>query len=522
MMLPTAPGLGSLRLSPRARVQCRVARPGSAAAVLDRPTQAEAAAAPAPDAQAPPSDASAPRAPRRRGRRPPATGSDDGERPPRSSSSTTRAPRPPREQSADQSSHQAPIFTPVESATSLILRGLRGGAASAADEQNEGGAPSAPSASVPLAVEGGAEGLAVAVLALSRAQHALRTERGLELAITGASTQRRNVPLPTLPPRNNARSGGGEEESGGGGGGDGEEESGGGGGGGGGGARPPLRTRAQTSLRARLTAAPAAPPTDRPVRRVDVLPGTPRNAVVAAAVAALRAGGSAPVDLVARGPRAASNALAALGLVRATFLRGSAEFSPAPFRGRRRDGEADGEAESAAAAPAPAAAAAARAFPPLDVVAVLDALPPARPASPEATATPAAPAPHELVIRLRLSTCPPPSRKESRAEREADGAAAAAPRADADADAEKARRNAARRERSDKKAAAAELRAAVAAAAAAEGGSPSSSSGPSVPPPSAALQRELSELAERVRDLTEMNATILEMLERDKRAEQRP
>jgi hypothetical protein len=437
---------------PRPFTQCRVARPS---AVLDKPTEDVATEAPAPRAGA--VDGAAPPPPRRRRqpRRRADSGSDDND-----------------SDINQQQQQQGPTFTPVESAASLILRGL-------APSSREGGGAEE---GVPLAVES-AEGLAVAVLALSRAQHALRTERGLELTIARASTR-----------RTGGSSGGSDQ-----------------------GRRtgPP-----RTSLRAVLRAGPCAPPTDRPVRRIDVIPGTARNAVVAAAVEALRAaspgqGGAAPVDLVARGASAASNALAALGLVRAVMLSGAAAFTPGQPPAwvglRRKEQKVEQMEEVGQHQPEPTKAV----LPPLDVVAVLDALPPARPAAlaPEAPAPP-----HELVVRLRLSTCPPPAQRSARRdgrEEEEDGGSAG-PSSSAPPSPKKDQEEG-RRERREKQAAVAELRAVAQQQQQGEAAAPSSSSSSSS---STATRRELNDLADQVKDLARMNAMILEMLEQQKRAEQ--
>jgi ribonuclease E len=471
--------------APRALgVQCRVARPS---AVLDRPAAAEpsssADASPTQSGDRPPRRR---RAPRRRSSPPP----------PRSAAAASDDEETSDDNDQEQTRQEGPTFTPVESAASLILRGLRqpalvadgeGEGDKAEGESGEGSSNDPPT--VPLAVEA-TQGLAVAVLALSRAQHALKTERGLELVISSPSTRRGRGP------------------------------------------------RGNTSLRARLRAAPAQAPTDRPVRRVDVVPGTSRNSVVAAAVDALRAAHPAPVDLIARGPRAASNALAALGLVRATLLSGAASFTPAappPWVVKRGGGgghEADDDSASAAETAAPAAAAPRPlpAFAPLDVSAVLDALPPARPAAAalaagDATQLP----PHELVVRLRLTTGPPPPPREDRdrdrgerqtGERRRRPVAAAvddAPDAanggeeavadgdDADDTASRRPRRSRSATRREKASAVAELRAA--AAAATDGGGAETAS----------LRRELAELGERVRDLAKMNAVVLDLLEKEKR-----
>lgn len=485
-------------------LQCRVARPS---AVLDRPLSASAAAAvkvPKPADEAPASDEERPerrrRAPRRRAASPrhlvAAAASGDSD-------------------SDTESEQQGPAFTPVESAASLILRGLLQPASVGEGTEGEGEGSSGSSSSgdsgdrpstVPLAVEGD-QGLAVAVLALSRAQHALRTERGLELVVEAASTRRGRGP------------------------------------------------RGNTSLRARLRAAPAQPPTDRPIRRVDVVAGMTRNAVVAAAVDALRASAPAPVDLVARGPRAASNALAALGLVRATLLSGAASFTPAPpppwvakdgtgkdiSGGGKAGSDDDEDNDNGASAAAPVAARPPPAFPPCDLSAVLDALPPARPAAVAGAQSPPSPPPppHEMVVRLRLTTGPPPPRErrapaaERRAPREEagrrrerrvdDGQGAATAAGAGSKVAEKEGGAAApRRRRSpsstraatrrEKQSAVAELRAAAAAPSGGGGGrrrdeGEASSS-------SSSLRRELAELGERVRDLARMNAVVLDLLEK--------
>jgi hypothetical protein len=485
--LRAAPGLARPRLS---STQCRVARPS---AVLDNPV--EVVEAPRGAAAAQDAAADSPPPPRRRrqprgGRRSSysADDSDDDQQP-----------------SQQQHAEHGPSFTPVESASSLILRGLL---TDAQADDNDDDPSSSPS--VPLAVES-ADGLAVAVLALSRAQHALRTERGLELSISSASTR---------------RTGGGG--------------SGGGGGGGGKASGGPTRT----SLRAVLRAGPCAPPTDRPVRRIDVVPGTARNAVVAAAVEALRAGAApgqpaaaaAPVDLVARGPSAASNALAALGLIRAAMLSGAAAFTPGKppawvgggaARRQQRQAEEGTEEQHPQQQQQEKPADDGPAFPSLDVVAVLDALPPARPSSATATLDAAAQLPpHELVVRLRLSTrpAPPPVVREGRRRRAEVGVAdAAASASKEDKEEAKDASISSRRERRERQAAVAELRE-VAAQQQQQGAASSSAARAPPPPPSsnsAGLRRELNDLGEQVRDLARMNAMILEMLEQQKRDERR-